>query len=198
MKWTQVRAAWERIIEGLLQEENLLAKGVHIEIRSDNGPQFLAAKLREFFYDNHLCQVFTHPYTPQENGHVESFHSILSRATQGDTFWTLSQLEQRLTIFYEKYNNSRVHTAIAMLPPALFWEAWQQNQVVRSRDKRGRNIFKLKQPRYLLSGNLKQEAASRLAAARLEADERVENKVNGPVTNTQPQLSVTRTVRKSD
>ncbi|THH34191.1 DDE-type integrase/transposase/recombinase, partial [Neolewinella litorea] len=93
MKWTQVRAAWERIIEGLLQEENLLAKGVHIEIRSDNGPQFLAAKLREFFYDNHLCQVFTHPYTPQENGHVESFHSILSRATQGDTFWTLSQLE---------------------------------------------------------------------------------------------------------
>ncbi|WP_211097056.1 hypothetical protein, partial [Neolewinella litorea] len=64
------------------------------------------------------------------------------------------------------------------------------NQVVRSRDKRGRNIFKLKQPRYLLSGNLKQEAASRLAAARLEADERVENKVNGPVTNTQPQLSV--------
>ena len=190
MKWTQVRATWERIIEEQLQEADLLAEGIEIEIRSDNGPQFLATKLREFFVDNHLDQVFTHPYTPQENGYVESFHSILSRATRGDTFWTLQQLEQRLTIFYEKYNNSRVHTATALLPPRLFWEAWQQDQVVSSQDKRGRTIFKLKQPGYLLSGNLKQEAASRLSADRLEADLRVENEVNGPVTNPQPQQSV--------
>ena len=160
MQWSQVRSSWERIIEEHLQVEDLLATGIRIEVRNDNGPQFLAAKLRQFFLDNHLCQVFTHPYTPQENGHVESFHSIISQATQGDTFWTLGQLEQRLTIFYEKYNNSRVHTATALLPPALFWQAWRQGLVITHQDKRRRNIFKLTQPRYLLKGNLKQEAAA--------------------------------------
>jgi transposase InsO family protein len=29
--------------------------------------------IQEFFKENYLNQVFTHPYTPQENGHIESF-----------------------------------------------------------------------------------------------------------------------------
>ena len=101
----------------------MLAKGFDIEVRSDNGPQFLAARLREFFQKNHLCQVYTPPYTPQENGHVESFHSIISLALRHDIFWTLKQLEIRLVIFYEKYNNSRIHSAVAMLTPQLSWQA---------------------------------------------------------------------------
>ncbi len=80
MKWEDVRRAWEWVIVHHLQPAQALAKGLHIEVRSDNGPQFLAQRLREFFMDNHLSQVFTHPYTPQENGHVESFHSILATA----------------------------------------------------------------------------------------------------------------------
>jgi len=64
-----------------LQPADLLAKDIHVEVRSDNGPQFLATRLREFMADNHLGQVFTHPYTPQENGHVESFHSIETCST---------------------------------------------------------------------------------------------------------------------
>jgi hypothetical protein len=35
-----------------------------------------APKDLEFFVENHLNQVFTHPYTTQENGHIESFHAI--------------------------------------------------------------------------------------------------------------------------
>jgi len=161
MRWGDVRQAWEVVIEQHLQAADMLAKGFAIEVRSDNGPQFVAQRLREFFAQNHLCQVYTHPYTPQENGHVESFHSIISLALRNDHFWTLEQLETRLSIFYEKYNNSRVHSGVAMLPPNLFWQVWQQGQIRVSKNKRGKLIFKLLKGRHLLSGNLKQEAASR-------------------------------------
>lgn len=161
MKWTAVRSAWEAVIEDHLQPADMLAKGFDIEVRSDNGPQFLATRLREFFAQNHLCQVYTHPYTPQENGHVESFHAIIGLALQNDTFWTLEQLEIRLTIFYEKYNNSRVHSAVAMLPPNLFWKAWKDGEVTVQKDKRGRLIFKLTVPRYLIKSPLKLEAELR-------------------------------------
>jgi len=38
-----------------------------------------------------------------ENGHVESFHSILATALRHEFFWTLEQLNARLAVFYEKY-----------------------------------------------------------------------------------------------
>ena len=89
---------------------------------------------------------------------MESFHSIISLALRHDTFWTLKQLEIRLAIFYEKYNNSRVHSAVAMLPPQLFWKAWEKGKVTARKGKRGKLIFKLTVPRYLLTHTLKQEA----------------------------------------
>lgn len=200
VRWRDVRRAWEQVIENHLQPADALAKKLHIEIRSDNGPQFLAQKLREFFAENHLAQVFTHPYTPQENGHVESFHSILATALRHEFFWTLEQLNARLAVFYEKYNNERVHSATAMLPPALFWEAYEKSLITVGRDKRKKNIFKLKVPRYLLSGNLSPEGASRFAGLRLDAEVRqaghtdeYKQVVNGPAT-TQPSVQLSPSV----
>ena len=100
MKTYQVKEVWEKIIINYLQPRNLLKEGVHIEVRNDNGPQFSSKKTQAFFKENYLNQVFTHAYTPQENGHVESFHSILSTSIGNQQFWTLSDLENRLKIFY--------------------------------------------------------------------------------------------------
>ena len=187
MKWTDVRRAWEAVIENHLQPADMLAKGFDIEVRSDNGPQFLANRLREFFRDNDLCQVYTHPYTPQENGQVESFHSIISLALRHDTFWTLKQLEIRLAIFYEKYNNSRVHSAVAMLPPQLFWEAWGKGKITARKNKRGKLIFKLTVPRYLLARTLKLEAE-------VPANEQANTKPAAPQANAPKQQNPTPAV----
>lgn len=182
MKWTQVKSAWEWVIEHHLQANNMLATGLEIEIRNDNGPQFLAQRLRDFFADNHLIQVFTHPYTPQENGHVESFHAILATALKHEHFWTLKQLEARLLIFYDKYNNYRVHSATAHLPPNIFWKAWQAGLTQVKQTKRKRTIFILKVPRYQLSGCLKSEGASRSDFDGLNAHLNQSKQVNGAVT----------------
>lgn len=52
-----------------LEKENELLKKLLAEkdIESHNGPQFGATQIREFFRENYINQVFTHPYTPQEN-----------------------------------------------------------------------------------------------------------------------------------
>jgi len=87
-----------------------------------------------------------------------------------------------------------------MLPPALFWEAYEKKLVTVGKDKRKKNIFKLKVPRYLLSGNLSPEGASRFAGLRLDAEARQagqtdEHKqvVNGPAT-TQPSVQLSPSV----
>ena len=72
VKTSEVKDAWDKVIEEHLQPADMLRKKVQIEIRTDNGPQFGAQKIQSFFHKNYLNQVFTHPYTPQENGHVES------------------------------------------------------------------------------------------------------------------------------
>jgi len=154
MKSLQVKTAWDEIIENYLQPEDLLNRKIDVEIRNDNGPQFGSKVIRAYFAENKLNQVFTHPYTPQENGHVESFHAILSRSLERQEFWDIEELENRLILFYETYNNTRLHGSIANLPPQLFWELWKMDLIEKRVLNNRKQKFKLKIPYQLLSGNM--------------------------------------------
>ena len=157
MKESQVRRAWEKVIENYLQPYDLLKKELHIEVRNDNGPQFAAKNIRRFLKENHLNQVFTHPYTPQENGHIESFHHILSNALKKQVFWSLEELENRLEKFYHTYNYVRIHGSTAHLPPMLFWECWNHGLIERTELKKKKVRFRLTIPYQKLSGNMSLE-----------------------------------------
>ena len=156
----EVKSLWEFIIVNYLQPYDMLNRGVHIEIRNDNDPRFCAKTIARFFKENHLNQVFTHPYTPQENGHIESFHGILSDMLKQYSFWSLEQLEQRLKIFYQKYNNLRVHNAIANLPPMMFWHQWNLGNIKRIENDHKKVKFKLLIPKWKLSGIMIQKECS--------------------------------------
>ncbi len=149
----QVKAAWDHVIEQHLQPADLLSKGLRVEVRSDNGPQFGARLVQEYFNENQLDQVFTHPYTPQENGHMESFHALLATFLQRHTFWCFEELLAVLPGFYPHYNTSRPHASIAYLWPDLFAQAWHQSLIARRLDRRGRARFKLLIPYQELSGS---------------------------------------------
>jgi len=150
IKQKQVREAWEQVIEQYLEPRGVLAWEGHIEIRSDNGPQFCAKDLRKFLKDNYFYQTFTHPYTPQENGHVESFHAILGDALRGKSFPQLSDLVAELEIFYPFYNYERIHGSMLLLPPMTFWEQWDKGNITRTvLDEKQRKVrFSLNVPRY--------------------------------------------------
>lgn len=188
MKASQVKQGWEKVIVNYLQPADQLIKGVHIEIRNDNGPQFAARLIQQFFKENYLNQVFTHPYTPQENGHIESFHAILSKALSRQKFWELSELETRLTNFYDKYNHQRLHGSIANLPPMLFWQLWQDGKINRFELKNKKVKFVLNIPYQELSGNGSLREVPRLNADRLDAGLDLPLEVNGPDTLQQPSV----------
>jgi len=105
----QVKHAWDQVIKNHLQPADLLNRNLHVEVRNDNGPQFIAPMVQDYFKEIHLDQVFTHPYTPQENGHVESFHAILGGFLDWHTIWEPDQLQTALTGFYAGYNGKRIH-----------------------------------------------------------------------------------------
>lgn len=58
----------------------MLNQQINVELRNDNDTRFAATLIQQYFKQNHINQVFIHPYTPQENGHIESFHAILERS----------------------------------------------------------------------------------------------------------------------
>lgn len=149
MRQGEVQQAWQRVIARYLQPYGALAWETHIEIRSDNGPQFCAKALCEFLRQNYFEQVFTHPYTPQENGHIESFHAILSRALEGQYFAAVLNLNHSLEIFYDFYNYDRIHGSTARLPPYTFWQQWLNGNIERQViDLKARKVrFQLKIPR---------------------------------------------------
>lgn len=131
MRQKQVQNAWEKIIEGYFEPLGLRAWEIDIEVRSDNGPQFCAKRLQGFLKENYLLQTFTHPYTPQENGHVESFHAILGRDLKGLFFENLFALERELEVFYRFYNFERIHGSTLKLPPTTFWHQWNLGKINR-------------------------------------------------------------------
>jgi len=186
MKSSDVKQVWEEVIATHLQPADMLNKKIHIEIRNDNGPQFGSKMIQEFFKDNHLNQVFTHPYTPQENGHVESFHNILSNALGNQSYWNLDQLTTTLTIFYEKYNNTRLHGSIANLPPKLFWELWEKKMITREVKKHNKVKFILNIAYQQLSDNANLREVPCLNPAALDGQLDLHNEAIGPETLQQP------------
>lgn len=152
MRQEQVKHAWRQVIEQHLQPADLLSKRLHVELRNDNGPQFGAAAVREMLAQNHIRQVFTHPYTPQENGHVESFHNTLKKALGEKPYWSLHELEERLQTFYHAYNYRRIHASTAYLAPCLFEKCWHEGLVDRKVFGKTKASFKLNVPYQNLSG----------------------------------------------
>ena len=183
MKANQVKAAWEHVITEHLQPADLLAEGLHIELRNDNGPQFSAGLIREFFKENHIGQVFTHPYTPQENGHIESFHNILNERIEKQVFWSFRELEERLTLFYESYNNERLHGSLAWLWPYKFWQLWNEGKIERIEISKKKVKFRLLIPRHEISGNMSLREVPCSNSKPLDGDENLNiDEVTGPDT----------------
>ncbi|MGB5323409.1 DDE-type integrase/transposase/recombinase [Lutimonas sp.] len=152
MKQEQINQGWREIIKNHLQPNDLLREDLHVELRNDNGPQFSAGSVKAFLAENHIHQTFTHPYTPEENGHVESFHNILKKALGKQPYWSLAELEIRLEAFYQTYNEKRIHASTAYLAPILFWKCWQQDLIERIVLEKKKVRFKLKIPYQKLSG----------------------------------------------
>lgn len=131
MKSDQVKNVWEFVVAEYLQQAKISSTEIDIDItvRSDNGKQFNSKIMSSFFEENGIRHEFTRPYTPEENGHVESFHNILGTSLKREKFASLKELEERLGKFYTSYNNDRSHSGTKGVPPSKFWALFDLGKI---------------------------------------------------------------------
>lgn len=182
IKQEQVKELWEQIIVHHLQPADLLSKGITVELRNDNDSRFAAKMIQEYLGKNFINQIFTHPYTPQENGHIESFHSILGKSLDSEIFLTIADLEKHLDFFYQTYNNIRLHGSLDHLSPNLFSKLWEKNLVQRIEYGHRQYKLKLKVPHYLISGNGDLREVSSISKEGLDGRLLKQLKVNGAMS----------------
>ncbi|QDU82537.1 Integrase core domain protein [Polystyrenella longa] len=83
-----------------------IRRGVPDPIRSDNGPEFTAERVREWFQKVEVNTLFIEPGSPWENGYIESFNGKLrDELLDGEIFDTL--LEAKVLIERWRNNTTR-------------------------------------------------------------------------------------------
>lgn len=87
-------------------------------VRNDNGSQFEARIIQEYFEKKGVVQEFCKPATPQQNAHIESYHSILERSVcRPYEFDSIQQMAEILDRFLDFYNYHRIHSGIGYIAP---------------------------------------------------------------------------------
>ena len=90
-------------------------------VRNDNGSQFVADLVQQYFRDKNIVQEFTKPATPEQNAHIESYHSIMeSVICKRYEFDELDTASATLNQFREFYNFERIHSGLQFKSPYKF------------------------------------------------------------------------------
>jgi putative transposase len=97
----------------------MLARGVPEHIRSDNGPEFIASRLREWLAGLGTRPLYIEPGSPWENGYCESFNSKLrDELLNGEIFYSLKEAQVLTERWRVHYNTRRPHSSLGYRPPA--------------------------------------------------------------------------------
>lgn len=90
-------------------------------VRCDNGSQFESYLLQEYFKEIGVVQEFTKPATPEQNAHIESYHSIIERAVcRRCELKTLWQTQDTFRRWVEFYNAERIHSGVGYTSPEKY------------------------------------------------------------------------------
>jgi len=88
-------------------------------IRSDNGPEFIAEKVRTWIAAVGAKTAFIAPGSPWENGYCESFNArFRDELLNGEIFYTLKEAKILIEQWRRHYNTIRPHSALGWRPPA--------------------------------------------------------------------------------
>jgi transposase InsO family protein len=103
-----------------------LEYGIPEHIRSDNGPEFVAAAVRQWLAELGVKTLFIEPGSPWENGYVESFNSKLrDEHLDSEIFYTLKEAQILTADWRRLYNGLRPHSSLGQRPPAPETIVWQ-------------------------------------------------------------------------
>jgi len=107
----------EDVLERL--SDLFICRGVPKYLRSDNGPEFTANKVRDWLKHVEVQTLFITPGSPWENGYIESFNGKLrDELLDRELFDTLLEAKVLIEGWREHYNTVRPHSRLGYRPPA--------------------------------------------------------------------------------
>ena len=102
----------------LVLADLFLKRGIPKHIRSDNGPEFIAKRLLEWFKLLEVKPLFIEPGSPWENGYCESFNGKMrDQLLNGEIFYTLLEAKIIIEKWGIHYNTQRPHSSLGGRPP---------------------------------------------------------------------------------
>jgi len=107
----------EDVLERL--SDLFVRRGVPDHIRSDNGSEFTAKRVREWLERVGVKTLYIEPGSPWENGYVESFNGKLrDELLDREVFDTLLEAKVLIGRWRKVYNTVRPHRSLGYRPPA--------------------------------------------------------------------------------
>jgi transposase InsO family protein len=101
--------------------EVMLIRGAPGNIRSDNGPEFIAQAIREFLAQTGVSTLYIEPGAPWQNAYAESFNSrFRDELLSQESFADLAEARQVSGWWQNHYNHRRPHSSLGYQPPARF------------------------------------------------------------------------------
>jgi len=108
-----------------LLSDLFVLRGVPGHIRSDNGPEFVAAAVRAWVAAVGAKTAYIEPGSPWENGYIESFNARLrDELLNGEIFYSLKEAQIVIEGWRCHYNTIRPHSSLGYQPPASEVELW--------------------------------------------------------------------------
>jgi len=102
------------VIEALA--DVILHRGIPDNIRSDNGPEFVAEELRKWLAKVGTGTLYIEPGSSWENGYCESINGKLQdESLNGEIFFSLREAQVAIEKWRVVYNTLRPHSAL--VPP---------------------------------------------------------------------------------
>lgn len=99
--------------------ELFVTHGPPANIRSDNGPEFIANAVQQWLAKVGVNTLYITPGSPWENGYCESFNgSMRDELLIGEIFYTLAEAKILIEAWRRHYNTIRPHSALGYRPPA--------------------------------------------------------------------------------
>jgi len=99
--------------------ECMLEHGVPDHVRSDNGAEMTALRVRNWLATVGTQPLFIEPGSPWENGYCESFNGKLrDECLNGEIFYSLKEARVVIEGWRKHYNTVRPHSSLGYRPPA--------------------------------------------------------------------------------
>lgn len=105
-----------KLVSGLFREH-----GPPTHIRSDNGPEFIAKRLRNYLQESGVGALYVEPGSPWQNGMIESFNGRLrDECLDREAFMDLREAIVVIGDYRRFYKDDRPHSGLDYRTPGSF------------------------------------------------------------------------------